>query len=471
MTDELTRRPATELLALLDRRELSAAELLEAHLARIERLDHVLNAIPTRTFERARTEAIASDERRGGGAPVGPLEGLPVAFKDLQPTAGTRTTMGSRTLADWVPDADSLTVTRIREAGAIGVGKTNVPEFGAGSQTYNEVFGPTRNPYDPARTPGGSSGGAAAALAAGFIALADGSDYGGSLRNPASFCNVVGFRPTRGLIPDEEPDDGVDLSTDGPLGRTVGDVALLLSVMAGPDPRGAPGTIDVRGETFRGPAVEVSGRRIALAPRFGGLPFQAEVSAAVERAGGIFAGLGCPVELAEPDLSGAEEAFLAPRHAAFRWTVLEYAADHLDLVKPEVRWHVDEGARVTPDDLARAASARAAIRARFRAFMDGFDALVLPVSQVLPFPVELTWPREVAGVAMPTYLDWMRSCWSISLLGAPAISVPAGFAGDLPVGIQIVGVPDNDLGVLQVAAAFELASGEPWRRAPGLPVA
>jgi amidase len=466
VTDELSRRPATELLELLGRRDLSAEELLEAHIERIERLDGRLNAIPTRSFDRARVEAIASDARRARGEPLRPLEGLPVAFKDLQPTAGIRTTMGTRALADWIPTADSLTVARLREAGAIGLGKTNVPEFGAGSQTYNEVFGPTRNPYDLARTPGGSSGGAAAALAAGFVALADGSDYGGSLRNPASFCNVVGFRPTLGLIPDEAPDDGVSLSTDGPLGRTVRDVGLLLSVMAGADPRAATRGPGVDPKAFLAPEGPVAGRRIALAPRFGNLPYEPPVSEAVVAAGATFASLGCEVELAEPDLSGADVAFLAPRHVSFRAAVLETIGDHAELIKPEVRWHVDAGATVTADDLDRAASVRRELIGRFLAFMGRFDALVLPVSQVLPFPVEVTWPREVAGVPMPTYVDWMRSCWSISLLGAPAISVPAGFAGDLPVGIQIVGRPGDDLGVLRLAAAFETASGEVWRRAP-----
>ncbi len=332
----LTDRTALELLDVLDRREASALEVVDAHIARIEAVDRVLNAIPTRTFDRARDEARASDARRARREPLGPLEGLPVAFKDLQPTAGVRTTMGSRVLAEWIPDEDSLTVRRIREAGAIGLGKTNVPEFGAGSQTYNDVFGPTRNPWDPSRTPGGSSGGAAAALAARMIALADGSDYGGSLRNPASFCDVVGFRTTPGLIPDDEPSDGLSLAVDGPMARTVRDVALLLSVMAAPATFEIPDDVDVRG------------RRIAIAPRFAGLPMEPDVTAEVEAAGARLERLGCIVEVAEPDMREARLAFLAPRHASFRRSILERVGDRVDELKPELRWHVEEGAKVTP---------------------------------------------------------------------------------------------------------------------------
>jgi amidase len=453
----LTQLTARGLLSALEQGEASTLDVIDAHIARIEAVDAQLNAIPTRTFERAREEARASDARRARGEALGALEGLPVAFKDLQPTAGVRTTMGSRVLADWVPDRDSLTVRRIREAGAIGLGKTNVPEFGAGSQTYNDVFGATRNPWDPGRTPGGSSGGAAAALAARMIALADGSDYGGSLRNPASFCNVVGFRTTPGLIPDDEPGDGLSLSVDGPMARTVGDVALFLSVLA------APAGFAVRGD------VDVRGRRIALAPRFAGLPMDPAISAEVEAAGARLEGLGCSVELAEPDVHEAELAFLGPRHASFRRSILETVGDRVDELKPELRWHVTEGAKVTPADLEAAAAAKRRLIDGFLRFMGRFDALVVPVSQVLPFPVALTWPREIEGFAMPDYVEWMRSCWAVSLFGGPALAVPSGFAGadgGLPIGIQLVGRPGAERAILALGAAYERASGEPWRIAP-----
>jgi amidase len=456
-TTRVTDPTARELLDLLERREVSARDVIDAHIARIEALDPTLNAIPTRSFERAREEARVSDARRARKEPLPPLEGLPVAFKDLQPTAGIRTTMGSRVLADWIPDQDSLTVRRIRSAGAIGLGKTNVPEFGAGSQTYNQVFGPTRNPWDLTRTPGGSSGGAAAALAARMVALADGSDYGGSLRNPASFCNVVGFRTTPGLIPDDEPGDGLSLSVDGPMARTVRDVALFLSVLAAPATFAVPEDVGVRG------------RRIALAPRFAGLPMDPDVTAEVEAAGARLERLGCVVELAEPDVHEAELAFLAPRHVSFRRSVLETVGDRVDELKPELRWHVTEGATVTGDELEAAARAKRRLIDGFTRFMQRFDALVLPVSQVLPFPVDVTWPREIEGVAMPNYVEWMRSCWAVSLFGGPALAVPSGFGGrdgHLPIGIQLVGRPGDEQAILELGAAYEQAAGEPWRIAP-----
>jgi amidase len=290
-----------------------------------------------------------------------------------------------------------------------------------------------------------------------MIALADGSDYGGSLRNPASFCNVVGFRTTPGLIPDDEPGDGLSLSVDGPMARTVGDVALFLSVLAAPARFAVPGDVDVRG------------RRIALAPRFAGLPMDPAISAEVEAAGARLEGLGCSVELAEPDVHEAELAFLGPRHASFRRSILETVGDRVDELKPELRWHVTEGAKVTPADLEAAAAAKRRLIDGFLRFMGRFDALVVPVSQVLPFPVDLTWPREIEGVAMPNYLEWMRSCWAVSLFGGPALAVPSGFAGadgGLPIGIQLVGRPGAERAILALGAAYERASGEPWRIAP-----
>jgi amidase len=457
--DELIRRPATELAALVRSRSVGVAELVDAHIGRIERLDRRINAIPTRTFERARAEARVADIALARGYPVGPLHGLPIAFKDLQPTAGIRTTKGSPLLADWVPDADSATVAALRRAGAICLGKTNTPEFGAGSQTYNPVFGPTRNPYDPARTPGGSSGGACAALAAGMIAIADGSDYGGSLRNPASFCNVTGLRPTIGLVPGA-PSTGraVGLSTDGALGRTVGDVALVLGALVG-RPVDATPFSPTRLRTMR----------VAVASSFAGLPFDPLVRLAFDGVPATLMAMGCSVEDAEPPMDGADEAFLAVRHATFGDEIAAMVGGdpvRIALVKPELRWHVEESLRIGPAELAAAERARAGIVAAFRAFMDRFDVLVLPVSQVPPFPVEQHWPREVDGVPMRYYLDWMRSCWYVSLTGAPAVSVPAAFVDGLPFGAQMVGRPGADGDLLRFTAAFELASGEPWRQAP-----
>jgi len=456
---DICRRPATELARRLRSRDIGAVELVDAHIERIERIDGGINAIPTRSFERARREALAADAALVRGDEVGPLHGLPIAFKDLQATAGIRTTMGSPLFTDWVPEADSLTVATLRAAGAIGIGKSNVPEMGAGSQTYNRVFGPTRNPYDPSLTPGGSSGGSAAALASGMIAIADGSDYGGSLRNPASFCNVAGFRPTIGLVP-QEPSTGraQGLSVTGPLGRTVGDVALVLGALIG---RPIDATPLDDGALRR--------MRVAIAPSFAGLPFDPAVRRAFAGVPAVIEAMGCRVEEAEPSMEGADEAFLATRHASFGDDIRQITGgdpERLALVKPELRWHVEQSLRVGPADIAAAERARARIVDRFGAFMDGFDLLVLPVSQVPPFPVELTWPREIGGIPMTDYLDWMRSCWYISLTGGPAASVPAAFVDGLPFGAQIVGRPGDDIGVLRFAAAFEAASGELWRRTP-----
>jgi amidase len=456
---EICRRPATEQAALIGSRQIGVEELIAASIARIERLDPVLNAIPTRTFERARIDARSADAALARDDDVGPLHGLPIAFKDLHATAGIRTTMGSLLLADWIPDADSITVASLRKAGAICLGKTNVPEFGAGSQTYNTLFGPTRNPYDTTRTAGGSSGGAAAALAAGMVAIADGSDYGGSLRNPASFCNVTGFRPTIGLVPEEPSTSRASgLSVTGPLGRTVGDVALVLGALVG---RPIDATPLAESELRR--------LRVAVAPAFADLPFDPLVRRAFAGVPAILEAMGCRVEEDEPSMHGADGAFFAPRHASFGDQVRALVDDdpgRRALVKPELRWHMEESRRIGPVELAAADRARTRIVDDFGAFMGRFDMLVLPVSQMPPFPVDQPWPRQVDGVPMEHYLDWMRSCWYISLTGGPAASVPAGFVDGLPFGAQLVGRPGADDALLRFAAAFELASGEQWRHAP-----
>ena len=456
---DFCRLPATELALRLRSRDIGVAELVEAHIDRIERIDPILNAIPTRTFVQARIDARAADAALDRGDEVGPLHGLPIAFKDLQATAGVRTTMGSPLFADWIPDTDSPTVAQLRAAGAICLGKTNVPEFGAGSQTYNPVFGPTRNPYDPSRTPGGSSGGSAAALTSGMIAIADGSDYGGSLRNPASFCNIVGFRPTIGLVR-HEPSTGraSGLSVTGPLGRTVADVALVLGAMIGRTVEATPPT-----------DVELRRLRVAVAPSFAGLPLEPAVRRAFSGVPATIEAMGCHIGEAEPAMDGADEAFLATRHVSFGDEIREITGDdpeRLALVKPELRWHVEESRRIGPPELAAAETARGRIVEDFAAFMERYDVLVLPVSQVPPFPVETRWPTDVDGVAMHDYLDWMRSCWYISLTGAPAISVPTTFIEGLPFGTQLVGRPRQDEELLRFAAAFEVAAGELWRQAP-----
>jgi amidase len=459
--------PAVELLRLIRERQVSCREVMEAHLERIERTNPRLNAIVTLLPEKALEGANEADRKLAAGESVGPLHGLPIAHKDLVMTAGIRTTFGSRLLSEFVPDVDELLVRRLREAGTILVGKTNTPEFGAGSQTFNEVFGKTLNPYDPTKTCGGSSGGAAVALATGMLPLADGSDLGGSLRNPASFCNVVGFRPSPGRVP-VVPTllDRFTLPVSGPMARTVPDVALMLSVIAGPDPR-SPISLDEPGERFRDPPRrDFAGVRIAYSRDLGGLPVDPRVSAVIEGAVPVLESLGCVVETVDPDLSGADSCFKTLRAWAFARNLSFITAEQRRELKDTVIWNIERGEELTDDDVARAEGEQIAISQRFRAFMRDREFLVLPVNQVVPFDVNQPYPTEIDGVAMETYIDWMKSAYFITVTGHPAISVPCGFTPEgLPVGLQIVGRRRDDLGVLQLARSFEEATGV-WKRRP-----
>ncbi|KPI20494.1 Amidase [Actinobacteria bacterium OK074] len=460
---------ATELAAALRRREVSAREVVGAHLERIERVDPAVNAVVTLVAERALDEAAEADELLVAGAELGPLHGLPIAHKDLHDTAGIRTTYGSPVFADRVPDRDHLVVERLRRAGAITVGKTNVPELGMGSHTVNPVFGPTRNPYDLTRSAGGSSGGAGAALACGMLPLADGSDTGGSLRNPASFNNVVGLRPSPGRVP-SWPDRApwAQLSVKGPMARTVTDAALMLSVLAGPDPR-SPLALETPGGTFAGPLDRgVRGLRVAWSPDLGGaVPVDAEVREALRPAAEVFASLGCAVEEACPDLSGADEVFLVQRAWQMELAYGELLDAHRDRMAPDVVWNIEEGRRLTGPDLGRAHRLQAELFHRVREFFTSYDLLLLPVSQVAPFDGELSYPTVVDGTPMKTYLDWMRSAYLVSVTGCPALSVPAGFTpGGLPVGLQVVGPHRQDLAVLRAGYAFEQATRVGERRPP-----
>src|SRR5687768_11180078 len=312
--EELCDLSAIELAARIRRKDVSARDVMSAHLARIERVNPKVNAIVTLVADRAMADAARADDLAKGGTP-GPLHGLPVAHKDLLDTAGIRTTRGSRFYRDTVPARDALIVTRMRAAGAITVGKTNTPELGAGSQTFNEVFGATRNPYDVTKTCGGSSGGAAVALACGMVPIADGTDVGGSLRNPAAFCNVVGLRPSPGRVP-TETNGWSPFSVWGPMARSVGDVALFLSAIAGYDPS-SPLSIREDGGQFRVPLDrDFKGVRVAWWRNLGGLPFEAEIRRVVDANRRVFEGLGCIVEEAEPDFTGVDQAFPALRFAA-----------------------------------------------------------------------------------------------------------------------------------------------------------
>jgi amidase len=459
---------AVQMARCLRDKELSVRDVLDAHLRQIERVNPMVNAIITLVEDQARQAAREADDRLAKGETVGPLHGLPIAHKDLQETKGIRTTYGSVIYKDAIPTVDSLLVERLRKAGAITVGKTNTPEFGAGSQTFNAVFGRTLNPYDRTKTCGGSSGGAAVALACGMIPLADGSDQGGSLRNPASFCNVVGFRPSFGRVPSWPKKTGwFTLSVDGPMARTVADAALMLSVLAGPDPR-SPLAITEAGSRFRQPlGRDFNGVRIAWSNGLG-LPFEAAVKEAINGQRHIFESLGCVVEDAEPDLSEAEEVFTTLRACNFEATRREEYAKHKELLKDTVVWNIERGMELTGQQIGRAEVLRTVLYHRVRVFMEKYEFIVLPVAQVLPFDVQLEWVHEIQGVTMHTYIDWMKSCYLISTLGHPALAVPCAFTADgLPVGLQIVGRHQDDWGILQLGHAFEHATGL-WKRKPAL---
>jgi amidase len=399
---------AITLAGLLRAREVSAREVVSAHIARTEAVDGAVNAIVTATFETALARAAAADDDLARGAEPGLLHGLPVAHKDLHDTAGVRTTYGSPLFADHVPDADHIVVERMAAAGAISLGKTNVPEWGAGSHTVNPVFGATRNPFDLTRSAGGSSGGAAAALAARMICLADGSDVGGSLRNPASFCNVVGLRPSPGRVPDFPFAEVADvLGVSGPMARTVADVALLLAVLAGPDPR-APFALDAPPPSPGSPAGiarlldrDLRGLRVGWSPDLG-LPVEPEVTAALAPAREVLAGLGCVVTDAAPDLSGADEAFRTIRAARFARGFGAMLRESPGQLGPNVTWNTERGLELTAADLTRAATLQAGVAGRVTEFFGAVDVLACPVSQVAPFPVELDWVHDIGGVPQRT---------------------------------------------------------------------
>jgi amidase len=467
-SEPLVFRSARELAADLEQRELSAVEVMRAFLERIERVNGRVNAIVSlRPADELLAEASAADLRLAAGEAVGPLHGLPIAIKDLSLTRGLRTTFGSTLYRSFVPTSDDLYVERVRRAGAIIIGKTNTPEFGAGSQTFNALFGATRNPYDLTRTCGGSSGGAAVALACGMLPIADGTDLGGSLRNPASFCNVVGFRPSPGRVPRLHARPGDTLGVHGPMARSVDDLALLLSVMAGPDSRD-PLSLPEPGVSFRDvPRRSFAGVRVAWSERLGRYPVEPAVTAVCNTARSVFTTLGCDVVDAEPDFDGVDELFQTLRAEGYAAALSGDLERGRAQLKDAVVWNVEQGLELTPADMTRAARSRAALDARIDEFFATHEFLVLPTVQVLPFPVEVEWPRVIEGVQMRTYIDWMASCYAISCTGLPAISVPCGFSADgLPVGLQIVGRRRCDADVVAIARAFEQATQFARRRPP-----
>ena len=467
MSNDLVFQSATRQAAMIRNKEISAVELLQAHLQQIDKVNPVVNAIVTLDAEGALAKAKAADAKQAKGEALGALHGLPIAHKDLFLTKGIRTTYGSPIFKDFIPERSMLVVDRTWAAGAVCIGKTNTPEFGAGSQTFNTVFGATRNPYDLTKTCGGSSGGAGVAVATGMLPLADGSDLGASLRNPGNFCNVVGFRPSVGRVPAWPAKNlWANMGVEGPMARTVEDTALLLSVQAGPDDR-VPISLMEPGATFRAPLErDFKGTRIAFSPSFGGqVPVDQRVHAIIAAQDQVFANLGCLMEDTVPDFTGAHEVFLDLRAHSFELNYGEHLDKHRDKLKATVIWNVEAGRKLTVPDMARADAQRSRIYERVSAFFETYEFLVTVVNQVLPFPIDQEYVDEINGEKLPDYLSWMKSCYYITITGHPAISVPAGFTDDgLPVGIQIVGRRNADFAVLQLAHAFEQVTKVGLRR-------
>jgi amidase len=466
-TDDLCDRSAIELADLIRTHKASAREVMAAHLARISKVNPTINAIVAKLDDDA-CLALAddADRRAAKGETSGPLHGLPIAFKDLQPAVGFPFTRGSLIYQDFKPTEDSVLVERLRRAGALAIGKTNTPEFGMGSHTYNRVYGITRNPYDPTKSAGGSSGGAGAALASGMLPIADGSDMGGSLRNPGNFNNVVGMRPTVGLVPTApNPYPLFGFSTNGPLARTVADVALLLSVMAGADPRD-PGCMPSDPASFLGRLEsEVRGKRIAWCPDLGGLPLDPRVRTVLASQRQTFEALGCVVEDAVPDLRDADSVFLTMRSFRSGLTYGPLLAEHRDKMKPEAIAETEAGLALTSAAIGRAMLQHGQLLDRMRRFEARYDFVCCAVNQLPPFDATLDWPKSIDGVAMDHYVAWMKSAYWITPTYRPAISVPAGFTPEgLPVGLQIVGRHRADFALLQMAWRFEQATNVGRRR-------
>ena len=460
---------AIEMAGLIRRKKLSAREALAAHLKQIDRINPKVNAIVTLVADQAMENAQKADEAQARGAALGPLHGLPVAHKDLVETAGIRTTFGSLIFKDNVPSHDAILVERMKKAGAITVGKTNTPEFGAGSQTFNRVFGATKNPYDLTKTCGGSSGGAAVSLACGMVPLADGSDSGGSLRNPASFCSVVGFRVSPGRVPALAVGNAWStLGVAGPMARNVADVALLLSVMAGTDPR-CPISITEPGSRFAGNLDRsFKGVRVAWFKDPGGIPFDRRIREAVNGQRKVFESLGCVVEEADPDLTGADEAFNTLRALGYVSSQSENVRRHRELVKDTILWEVERGSKLTAREITHAETLHSQVWDRMRMFLEKYEYFILPATQVPPFDVNQPYVSQIEDVKMNTYIDWMKSCYLISIVETPSICVPSGYTAEgLPVGLQIVGRHREEFSVLQLAHAFEQAT-KPAHRRPGI---
>ena len=455
--------PAGEMASAIRKKDISPREVVEAVLGRIDKINPKVNAYCTVVPEMAREAARQAEEKVMRGEDLGPLHGIPFSVKDLTLTKGIRTTFGSKMFEHFIPQEDGLIVERLKNAGAILIGKTNTPEFGAGANTYNAVFGATRNPWKLTHTCGGSSGGSAVALACGLGPLATGSDLGGSLRIPAAFCGVVGFRTTAGLIPIYPTLLAYDhLGVEGPMTRTVRDTALMLSVIAGEDPR-APISFpsDPRAFLSAVDSPEIRGLKAAWSPDLKIIPVDREVGEIAARAARRFMELGCSVEEAEPDLQSVREIIYVTRSMRMLASHADKLEKWRETMNPNLVWNIEQGFTLTPQRIAEAEKERTTLYRRVREFFNRFDLLLTPTVAVPPFPVEMSYPQEINGKAMDNYTDWLLMTYAITLTGYPAISIPCGFTQEgFPVGLQIVGRKLAETTVLKAAAAFEALT--PW---------
>ena len=462
---------------LIGHKKLAPTELLTSCIDRIEAVDHAVNAMVARDFDRARVAAKSADASVARGDDLPPLHGLPIGIKDLQETAGLRTTFGSTIFRDNVPAADERIVAAVREAGAIVVGKTNTPEFGAGANTRNAVYGATGNPFDPTRSAAGSSGGSAVALATGMVPICSGSDTGGSLRNPAAFSGIVGFRPTPGLVANERRGLGwSNLSVAGPMARTVPDVCLLLSAMVSDDARD-PLATTVHGRTIRRPddfavpsRIDLSRLRVALTPDFGFAPTERHIAEVFADKTGLFRHVFGRAEDTTPDCTGADEAFEVLRAVAFLAGHLEKLRSDPQDIGPNVRANVDEGLRYTATDVARAHALQTAMYRRWQDFFQHWDVILTPSITISPRSWRELYPAEIDGRPARTYFHWLALAYAVTLPGHPAVSLPVGLdRHGMPFGLQIVGPRGGDAFVLSVAAELEALLAGDTRTARPVP--
>jgi len=458
---------------MIGSKALSPRELVASCIKRIERIDHAVNAMVARDFERATAAAAAAEAMVMRGETLGPLHGLPIGIKDLEDTAGLRSTYGSVLFKDHVPTKDHLIVRSVKAAGAIVLGKTNTPEWGAGANTRNAVYGVTGNPFSPDRSAAGSSGGSGVVLATGMVPLATGSDTGGSLRNPAAYNGIVGFRPSPGVVPsDKRPIGWNPLSVLGPMARTVPDVALLLSTMLSDDAVD-PLATTIAGRTIRSagdvlplPDVDLASLKVALTPDFGFAPTERHIRDVFAGKSALFRHVFAVADDATPDCSGTDETFEVLRSVSFMASFHERFRETPELLGPNVRANVEEGLRYSALDVTNALKQQTVLYKRWQAFFERYDVILSPAVTLSPRPWAELYPTEIDGAPTRSYFHWLALAYAVTVVGHPAISLPVGLDDrGMPFGLQIVGRRGGDAKVLAVAAALERLLAEDARTA------